>query len=399
MPLMPRYLKRHQRMLGGLYQSVLRAELTHRYGVAWEPIVNGQAEIAGTPGVLLAEFSKRAVEVDQALQGKVADFRTREGRDPTRWERAALTREAAVDTRGHKTGHGVSDLQTRWTDEAAALGWTLTDLVEHFDTTARLRAGQGPDPVSVEQIIEQLSTGGSTWTRADVLRAICDVTPPTSELSGERWATVLERACDLVLEHCVDLDPVDTTAPRRSTDGRSLWLEPTAPRFTGDQVLAQEEHILTWALDAHDTPPAPSDTVEVHGLDVLQSDAARAVAGHDRLVLVVGPAGAGKTTMLQRAVDDLRAHPRPVFGVAPTAKAARVLEHETAMPCDTVAKLLHEWSLADPPTCRPVWAPRRLHRDRRLMPTPGLCRHGDLGGLDVPVGVEFTSGRRSLSSA
>ena len=44
-----RYLKRHQRVLGGLYQSVLRAELAHRYGVAWEPIVNGQAELAGMP--------------------------------------------------------------------------------------------------------------------------------------------------------------------------------------------------------------------------------------------------------------------------------------------------------------------------------------------------------------
>jgi conjugative relaxase-like TrwC/TraI family protein len=44
-----RYLKRHQRMLGGLYQSVLRAELTHRFGVEWRPIVNGQAEIAGDP--------------------------------------------------------------------------------------------------------------------------------------------------------------------------------------------------------------------------------------------------------------------------------------------------------------------------------------------------------------
>ena len=44
-----RYLKRHQRMLGGLYQSVLRSELTHRFGVEWGPIVNGQAEIAGMP--------------------------------------------------------------------------------------------------------------------------------------------------------------------------------------------------------------------------------------------------------------------------------------------------------------------------------------------------------------
>ena len=34
-----RYLKRKQRALGGLYQSVLRAELTHRYGIAWERIV------------------------------------------------------------------------------------------------------------------------------------------------------------------------------------------------------------------------------------------------------------------------------------------------------------------------------------------------------------------------
>ena len=44
-----RYLKRKQRMIGGIYQSVLRAELSHRFGVGWEPIVNGQAEIAGTP--------------------------------------------------------------------------------------------------------------------------------------------------------------------------------------------------------------------------------------------------------------------------------------------------------------------------------------------------------------
>ena len=52
-----RFLKRHQRTLGGLYQSVLRAELTHRYGVAFEPIVNGQAEITGVPTELLAVFS------------------------------------------------------------------------------------------------------------------------------------------------------------------------------------------------------------------------------------------------------------------------------------------------------------------------------------------------------
>jgi conjugative relaxase-like TrwC/TraI family protein len=43
MALDARYLKRKQRALGGLYQSVLRAELTRRYGVAWQTVVNGQA--------------------------------------------------------------------------------------------------------------------------------------------------------------------------------------------------------------------------------------------------------------------------------------------------------------------------------------------------------------------
>ncbi len=36
-----RVLKHHQRALGGLYQSVLRAELTDRYGVAFGEIVEG----------------------------------------------------------------------------------------------------------------------------------------------------------------------------------------------------------------------------------------------------------------------------------------------------------------------------------------------------------------------
>ena len=55
------------------------------------------------PAELLEVFSKRTAQVDAALAAKVAEFRERQGRDPTAWERAALTREAAVDTRAHKS--------------------------------------------------------------------------------------------------------------------------------------------------------------------------------------------------------------------------------------------------------------------------------------------------------
>jgi len=334
-----RYLKRKQRALGGLYQSMLRAELSHRYRVTWGPIDNGQAEITGVPDELLHVFSKRTAQVDAALTAKIDEFRGRQGRDPTRWERAALTREAAADSRAGKTGAGHETLAARWHDEAAAHGWTPAQL------SAEVRATTPPAPSmpTVPDVLEQLSAAGSTWTRADILRAVCDLTPPVSRFSGRGWAGAVEQACDRVLAACTSLDPPVADSPVRSSDGRPVWVAPTEPGLTSDLVLAQEERVLLFAIEAHQGPERASSTVDTVGLDILQASAARAVAGDDTLVLVVGPAGTGKTTMLRRAVDDFASHGRPVFGVAPTAKAAKVLRDETGMRADTLAKLLHEW--------------------------------------------------------
>lgn len=342
MALDARYLKRKQRALGGLYQSVLRAELTHRYGVAWEPIENGQAEIAGIPREVLDAFSKRAAQVDAALGEKITEFREREGRDPSRWERAALTREAAADTRVTKTHASTAELTGRWLDEATAMGWTP----EHLESAVRAAARAAPEhnpKIVTREVLDALTAKASSWTRADVMQAICDLAPPPSQMSGRDWAKAIEQACSQVISECVSVDPASPGGAVRASDGRSLWIAPTEPHLTHDEVLCQEERIRTFALDAHEWPAEPSPTVERDGLDVLQADAAAAVAGQDQLVLVVGPAGTGKTTALRRAVEDLHRQRRPVFGVAPTAKAAKVLADETGMAADTVAKLLHEW--------------------------------------------------------
>jgi ATP-dependent exoDNAse (exonuclease V) alpha subunit len=55
---------------------------------------------------------------------------------------------------------------------------------------------------------------------------------------------------------------------------------------------------------------------------------------------VVGPAGAGKTTMLAAAVRSLEARGSAVLGLAPSGKAADVLARETGGPAITLAKLL-----------------------------------------------------------
>jgi conjugative relaxase-like TrwC/TraI family protein len=353
-----RVLKQHQRALGGLYQSVLRAELTARYHVAFGEIVKGQAEISGVPPEMLEQFSKRTAQVDEALQVKLTDFLVRERRDPTRFERAALGREAAVDTRGHKTGNGVADLRSRWLDEAAEIGYTPQLLREAIEQAAlsqpTLSQSMVGQRVVIEDVIDQVSDRMSAWHRLDVLRTICDTARPQPAIGGERWAAMLDLACDRIVEHCIDLDPPDEHTRRRVSDGRSVWIEPVARHVTSDTVLAQEEHILTWAIDAQHDNPTPSTTIHTGRLDGLQAEAAARVAGHDRLVLVVGPAGAGKTTMLRAAVTDLDNQHRTMFGLAPTAKAARVLETETGMPADTVAKLVYEWTRPDR-AAQPPW--------------------------------------------
>ncbi len=149
-------------------------------------------------------------------------------------------------------------------------------------------------------------------------------------------------------------------------------------RPLGEIVKGQAEvaGVLAEVLQLQLDEPKPSRSVKRDRPDLLQAEAAAAVGGHDCLVVIVGPAGAGKTTMLRAAVTDLEGHGRQVFGVAPTAKAARVLERETGMRTDTVAKLLHEWARPEGP--RREWQLARgttlVVDEAGMLSTPGLYR-------------------------
>jgi conjugative relaxase-like TrwC/TraI family protein len=376
------YLKHNQRALGGLYQSVLRAELTRRYGVRWGPIVEAQAEIADMPAVLLEVFSKRTRQVEDYVELLVMAFREQHGRDPTRWERAAIDREAAADSRRNKTGLPVAEAGTRWLDEAEALGWTGDRLAAHVSG----RPQPERTPPDVDEVLNIASAKTSTWRRVDLLKAICDLAESESGYDGPGWARALEDVTDQVVAVHTDLDPVGD-GPVRASDGRSIWIDPDHRHLSHDRVLAQEDRILSFAMDAQDPEPRPSTTLDVAGLDVLQVDAARAVAGADRLVLIVGPAGSGKTTALERAADDLGRQQRTVFGVAPTAKAAYVLAAEAGIRADTVAKLLHEWARETGPR-----APYRLPAGATLV----VDETGMLGtsALDRLVGLALSQAWR-----
>jgi hypothetical protein len=54
-----RKLFAHAKTAGILYQAQLRFELTRRLGVAWQPVVNGHADIDGVDRQLIETFSQR----------------------------------------------------------------------------------------------------------------------------------------------------------------------------------------------------------------------------------------------------------------------------------------------------------------------------------------------------
>ncbi|MCY7404729.1 MAG: relaxase domain-containing protein, partial [Cryobacterium sp.] len=128
----------HKKAAGALYQAALRAELTRRLGVAFDPVnPHGQAEIAGVPAELITTWSKRARQVDADAAPTLAGFADELGRDLTPAERARVVKTSVLKTRPRKAHLEPGVLQNRWRSEAAMAGWSPDRL-----TRAVLDAGR-----------------------------------------------------------------------------------------------------------------------------------------------------------------------------------------------------------------------------------------------------------------
>jgi len=351
-----RTIKMDQRTLSGLYHAGLRAELTRRLGVRWQPPDNGIAEMVGVDAEVLAGFSQRSREVEGRVDEKLGRFRTDLGREPTARERWRLEREAVLDSRPAKThGHGAGELHAEWRSRLRALGYEPHDLAAGM--VGRVREATGIDQATMAGMVEgalvALTERQSTWRPAELVRELAALVPTNVTVEPDRLCGFLQ---DLANHHatdrCVDLSPPVPAGAVLRRDGRPIR-EATVDRILSTQaILEEEERIMEWAgrqrrfADIIDTTPRDLDT---DGLSAGQAEACRAVAGGAPLELIVGPAGSGKTTALAPAVTYLQHRGQTVFGVAPTAVAAEVLATEIAMAADTLDKLLYEHSRPDRP--------------------------------------------------
>lgn len=282
-----RFLKYQQRSIGWIYDAALRGEMTDRLGVAWTGIEGGQADIVGIEPALRDLFSQRSRQVETKLIDLLKAWSTEhDGSEPDARTIAALKRRAVLASRPAK-GHGTDagTLHEEWTDQATAAGFAPATIGSSLH-----RASEPPslsDGEIITEAIRRMSDEASTWLHADLARHMATLLP-TDALDAAGVVARIDDLADLAAARCVDLAPhLPSDAPCRS-DGRPVTEAVTDRRLTTNAILEQETSIQRWATTY--ASRAPVDRVDP------QDAAFTAMAGSDRLVLVVGPAGTGKTT-------------------------------------------------------------------------------------------------------
>ena len=353
-----RALKLDQRTLSGIYHLTLRSELTTWLGVDWQPVVNGIAEVENIPDVVLEEFSTRTAGVQRRIDEKIDRFIDNLERDATPRERWRLEREAVVDSRPPKTKDiDAARLHATWRIQVESLGLEPQQVIDQaVEWVAPQGIAADGDRAACAEAIKTLSEQQSTWRPAELTREIAAALPTDTSIDATAMVEMLDAmTAQTIQEHCVDISRPASDGVRLRSDGRPVTESAIDRALTTPEILAQEARLLAWAERrmAHDPTEAPEAARRSHvELTGPQSEAAASIAGDADLVLVVGPAGTGKTTALSPAVAHLQALGRAVFGVAPSAAAADVLSTETGVAADTIDKLLYEHSLNRPPDHR-----------------------------------------------
>lgn len=357
-----------------VYDDLVADELARRLPVAWGWRHRGSRrspafELDGVDDGLMAEFSTRTTQIDEAMTGTVAEFYAARGRGPNRIEVSRLRQQVTRATRPEKHVRPLGDLLAAWRHRASArTGLSPEELTERVVGASRCQPVLADAvPHSVIEALARVTTAAvverrATWTRWNVLAEAARAT------RGLRMATVmdrfalLDRVTGAVLDQCVSLqgtDPLVVPPSYQREDGTSVFTRPGEDRFTHHTVLSAEARLLAAASDT--TAPTvtagrcayvmsrPVARTEGRPVDLAndQVDAVTAIATSGRrLDALVGPAGSGKTTTLAALKAAwIQEHGRgSVLGLAPSSAAAAELSQALGVACENTAKWLYESS-------------------------------------------------------
>src|SRR6266511_576047 len=275
-------LKHYRLAAGYLYQSQLRFELSRSLGVEWREPENGMAEIAGVPERALTAFSRRRAQLLDQLErqggsgfyaAKVAALATRERKEPVDLRRLRLEWQA----RAAEHGLGRRELKR-------LLQRTIEHELDQRDVAAIAARLLGPDGLTEKR---------STFTRAQAVMNWAE-----AHTAGAPADRVLSLA-----EHFLANEQVTPVAP--ASPGRPAVYS-TAELLRHERVALELAEHGRNADAASVSPAVVARVLRERGRELAPEQAAllrSAASSRDRIVCVVGHAGAGKTSALAALAD------------------------------------------------------------------------------------------------
>lgn len=350
--------------LSELHEAVFADHLTRAFGVEWEARGMGRDRnpawaVTAVPEELVAEFSSRSRHIDMEKNRLIAEYVEKHGRQPSTATIIKLRAQATLTTRPDKQVRSLADLTAEWRERA---GWLLGT-----DATAWARgvtANEAPlllcaddIPLDViaslgQSVVEVVGEKRSTWRRWNLTAEAARRT------MGYRFASTVDREAvvGLVVD-AAEAASLRLTPPElpsspvkfRRPDGTSVFRPKHSTVFSSELLLAAEDRLLDRARTTTG-PTVPLAVIERiaarpdqkgHTLGDDQTAALAKIAVSGRIVdVLVGPAGAGKTTAMSalRRAWEHEHGAGSVVGLAPSAVAAQVLADDLGIQTENTAK-------------------------------------------------------------
>jgi conjugative relaxase-like TrwC/TraI family protein len=355
------------------YNAVLADRLTLMFGVEWEQRIRGGNrsaawELAPVPDELVHEFSSRSRGIELETDRLVEAYVRQHGGRPSSAAIIRFRAMATLSTRPEKTIRSLADLTQEWRGRAGqVLGTGAPEWARQItgqmgarpQPAGLLRADDIPLDVAgrvADAVVGEVSEKRSTWRHWNLWAEA------SRQTMGWRFQSAddRERVVGLIVVEAkaksVKLTPPElASVPEmfRRRDGTSRFRPHHSTTYSSADLLAAEDRLLE--LNRLTNAPtvgvdriarAASTEDGQHLLSDSQADALAKVSASGRpLDLLVGPAGAGKTTTMHALQRAWRAeHGRDsVVGLAPSAVAAQVLAEDLGIECENTAKWLHEY--------------------------------------------------------
>ncbi len=400
------------------YNQVVVETVCARLGLEAEEreVTPGKRPVMGIRGLdrgVLEPHTQRTRDIGRHLEELLRAYRQEHGKEPGTAARMALIQQATLETRpAKKQGRSLARMRAAWRRRAiAAVG---RDRVDALVRTAQAQASSGCDdggesaPIDMAQAAEDVlavvSEARAVWGERHVLaearRHVVRLTRGRSTAADQLAEQITRRVLE---QGSLTITPPDLHrpfAPLLRADGTSIYRRRESVLYTSREVLAAEDRVLNAARTmvvptlAKDRFAEVADRFQGHALDAGQRRLAQAIACSERLVVGgIGPAGAGKTTALQLARDAVAAAGRRLIPLAPSSRAAKVIEADLGI----AAYTLHGWlaqrdQLTDGSIVHRV--PRRRDgRRRRTAEEPYELSPGDV----IVVDEAGMAGTRNLA--